>query len=124
MRKKEDGQSLVEFALALPLILLLLVGVIDFGRVIHTHLQLELVTQETVRMGGLGESDEVIRTYAKNQFKAGDPSLLTVNISPSGTRKSGTYITVELVYPESLFNPLGEYAIPYTVKTSSMIRVE
>lgn len=124
MRKKEDGQSLVEFALALPLILLLLVGVIDFGRVIYTHLQMELVTQEAVRLGGLGESDEAIRTYAKNQFHVGDASLLTVNISPAGTRKSGTYVTVELVYPEKLFNPLGDYAVPYKVKTSSMIRVE
>lgn len=96
MRKKEDGQSLVEFALALPLILMLLVGVIDFGRVIHTHLQLELVTQEAVRLGGLGETDEVIRTYAKNQFSAGDSSQLTVNISPSGVRQSGTYVTVTL----------------------------
>ncbi|WP_088007105.1 TadE/TadG family type IV pilus assembly protein [Indiicoccus explosivorum] len=124
MRKKEDGQSLVEFALVLPLILLLLVGVIDFGRILQTHLQMELVTQEAVRLGGLGQTDEAIRAFAKQEFEAKDPALLTVSVTPSGIRPSGTYVTVEMSYPEDLFTPLGDFALPYTVTASSTIRVE
>ncbi|PWW27051.1 TadE-like protein [Cytobacillus oceanisediminis] len=124
MVRKEDGQSLVEFALILPLFLLLLVGVIDFGRILYTQIQLELVSQESVRLGGLGKTDEEIRAYAKNQFTQGDSSLLTVNISPTGTRKSGTYVTVDISYPETLLDALGSMAVPYTIQSSSTIRVE
>ncbi|MCI2257070.1 pilus assembly protein [Domibacillus sp. PGB-M46] len=124
MVRKEDGQSIVELALALPIVLLLLVGIIDFGRVMFIHLNLELITQESARLGGLGRSDEEIRAYAQDRVSLEDPSQLAVNITPSGIRKSGTYVTVELTYTESLLEPLGDMAIPYTIKTSSTIRVE
>lgn len=124
MIRKEDGQSIVELALALPIVLLLLVGIIDFGRVMFIHLNLELITQESVRLGGLGRSDEEIRAYVQDRVSLEDPSQLAVNITPSGIRKSGTYMTVELTYPENLLEPLGDLAIPYTIKTSSTIRVE
>ncbi|MEO6579018.1 MAG: TadE/TadG family type IV pilus assembly protein, partial [Candidatus Limnocylindria bacterium] len=34
-RRDRRGQSAVEFALALPLLILLLVGIFDFGRAIY-----------------------------------------------------------------------------------------
>ncbi|MFC3418969.1 TadE/TadG family type IV pilus assembly protein [Salinicoccus hispanicus] len=124
MIKREDGQSLVEFAILVPLILALLVGIVDFGRVIHSQLQLELVTQDAARMAGLGESDERVKSYALDNFVSGDSSKLDVTVSPDGEKDSGTYVTVEMTYPESIFNMLGDYSIPFTVKTSSTTRVE
>ncbi|MFC5711400.1 TadE/TadG family type IV pilus assembly protein [Thalassorhabdus alkalitolerans] len=123
MIKREDGQSLVEFALVLPVLLLVLVGILDFGRIMYTHLQLEMVTQEAVRLGGLGQTDAQIRSYASDKFN-GDSSKLAITVSPGGTRRAGTYVTVEMTYPETFFKPLGSVSIPYTVKTSSTIRVE
>jgi Flp pilus assembly protein TadG len=125
MIKREDGQALVEFALMIPLLLLLLTSVFDFGRILYSKLTLELVNQESVRLGGLGQGDEAIRSYAVSNFSAGDPSKLEISISPvEAERKSGDYLTVSLAYPESFIGILGENAIPYTVKTSSTIRVE
>lgn len=124
MMKRENGQSTVEFAILVPLIFFLLIGVVDFGRVIHSQLQLELVTQDAARMAGLGESDEMVKSYAIDNFIAGDASQLSVSVSPAGEKDPGTYVTVEITYPEQIFNPLGDYAIPFTVKTSSTTRVE
>ncbi|WP_067728953.1 TadE/TadG family type IV pilus assembly protein [Oceanobacillus damuensis] len=124
MIRKQDGQSLVEFALILPILLMLLVLIFDFGRILYTHLHLEMVAQESVRIGGLGQSDEEIRIYAMNQFH-GEESKLQVTITPEdSTRKAGDYITVTLSYPEEFMNVLGEAAIPYTLRTDSTIRVE
>ncbi|WP_158737977.1 TadE/TadG family type IV pilus assembly protein [Alteribacillus sp. YIM 98480] len=123
MIKREDGQSLVEFALVLPLIILMIVGMVDFGRVLYTHLQLELVTQEAVRIGSFGESDTAIEQYTRENFHAGDSSALTVNVSPE-TRNPGDYLTVEVSYPTTLLSLFGDYSISYTVETSSTIRVE
>lgn len=125
MARREEGQSLVEFALILPLLLLLLVGIFDFGRIFYTHLHLELITQESVRMGGLGQNDETIRSHIHEQFTMGDSGQLKIKISPSeGSRKSGEYMTVEITYPDKFFNVLGGAAISYDIKTKSTIRVE
>ncbi|GGD00151.1 hypothetical protein GCM10007216_33610 [Thalassobacillus devorans] len=125
MVRKEDGQSLVEFALVLPVLLLLVVGIFDFGRVLYTHLQMELVAQEAVRLGGLGQGDEAIESYAVERFHAGDPAKLNVLVTPTAAeRSSGDYVKVTLTYPETLLQPLGNASIPYTVTTSSTIRVE
>ena len=45
------GQSLVEFALILPSMLLMLVGLIDFGFLFYTNMTLEYATREGARVG-------------------------------------------------------------------------
>ena len=40
LMKSEKGQSLVEFALVIPLLILLLFGIVDFGRIFHAYLTL------------------------------------------------------------------------------------
>ncbi|MFC4737258.1 TadE/TadG family type IV pilus assembly protein [Bacillus daqingensis] len=122
MIRKQTGQSLVEFALLLPVFIILVVGIVDFGRVLYTQLELQLVAQESVRLGGLGETDGAIQTYVANNATRTDG--LQVSISPSGSRAPGTYVTVELTYPEQVLGVLGTASIPYEVRASSTIRVE
>ncbi|PAB58374.1 TadE/TadG family type IV pilus assembly protein [Anaeromicrobium sediminis] len=127
MLKKENGQSLVEFALILPILLLLLCGILDFGRVMYTYMHLNLITQESVRIGGLGESDTEIITFAQSNFNVGDVDLLLIQISPSESqRKSGDYITVTLEYPVTYVTPFFAtlFPSPYKVITDSTIRIE
>ena len=50
-RRHESGQAIVEFALALPLILLLLCGLIELGWVGGNALTMQNVTREGVRTG-------------------------------------------------------------------------
>ncbi len=45
-RKKERGQSLVEVALTLPILLLILSGLLDIGRVYYIYIALEEGAQE------------------------------------------------------------------------------
>lgn len=127
MVKGEKGQALVEFALVLPLMLILFCGVIDFGRIIYANLNLNMVSQEGVRMAGLGESDQNVIQFTEDKFKAGDSSKLIINISPNDTiRDSGDYVSVSLEYPISYATPLISSLLPspYIVNVSSTIRVE
>ncbi len=48
-RKGEGGQALVEFALVLPLLLLMVLGIIDFGRAWNLHQVLTDAAREGVR---------------------------------------------------------------------------
>ena len=48
-RDRESGQSLVEFALVVPLLFLLLFGSIEFGRVFHAQLVITSAAREGAR---------------------------------------------------------------------------
>jgi hypothetical protein len=50
-RSEERGQSLVELSLSLPVILLLLLGMLEFGFAFSHHLTLEYATREGARTG-------------------------------------------------------------------------
>ena len=52
-RRKERGQELVEFALILPLLLLLLVGIFEFGYVVFVQNTLSNAVREGARYGAV-----------------------------------------------------------------------
>jgi hypothetical protein len=127
MKRDERGQSLVETALILPLFLLILVGILDFGRITYSFAHLHMAAQETVRLGGLGEKDTTISTFAHQYVHLGDKTKLQVDITPNDTiRHSGDYVTVKLRYPFHFFTPLISKLFPSQVmiETDSTIRVE
>lgn len=127
MIKGEKGQSMVEMALLLPILLLLLVGILDLGRVLYTQMHLHIVTQETVRLGGLGADDEEMIQFAKDFVHIGDIALLEVGVSYStGQPVSGEYVTVSLQYPIEFFTPFVSNLIPSSFKmtANSTIRIE
>jgi Flp pilus assembly protein TadG len=51
MRKNEHGQGLVEFLLVLPILLIVLVGVFDLGRVFFITITIQNATREGARYG-------------------------------------------------------------------------
>ncbi|WP_139365123.1 TadE/TadG family type IV pilus assembly protein [Litchfieldia alkalitelluris] len=127
MKSSESGQSLVEMALVVPVLLILLVGIFDFGRLLYAYSYLHFTTQETVRLGGLGNTDDEMILFAKNHFRAGEASNMTVEISPNTVdRKSGDYVTVKLSYPVDMNVPFLDTIIPsgYVLSANSTIRVE
>ena len=127
MVKNEQGQSLIEFALIVPILILMVSGIFDFGRVLYTYMNLNHLTQETVRLGGLGKTDIEITQFAKERFHIGDPTSLNIVISPNqASRKSGDYVTVTLSYPVEYVTPMASLVLPspYQVITDSTIRME
>ncbi|WZL72720.1 TadE/TadG family type IV pilus assembly protein [Clostridiaceae bacterium 35-E11] len=127
MVKDQQGQSLLEFALIVPILILLVSGIFDFGRVFYTYMNLHHLTQETVRLGGLGKTDTEISQFAESHFQLGDPSSLSISITPSeNSRKSGDYITVTLSYPVTYATPGVAllFSSHHIVTTDSTIRIE
>ncbi|MEB3100278.1 TadE/TadG family type IV pilus assembly protein [Ferviditalea candida] len=125
--KGQAGQSLIEFALVVPLLFLLIGGIIDLGRIMYIYMQQDLVTQEAVRLGGLGRSDAYITSFAVNYPSITDPAKLVVTISPKDSvRKSGDYVTVTLKEPITYVTPFLNNLLPspYVIVTNSTIRVE
>lgn len=52
-RRRQHGQALVEFSLVIPVFLLLLFGIIDFGRFVYTANGLNQAAREAARVGSV-----------------------------------------------------------------------
>ena len=69
--KKEEGQAMVEFALVLPLLLVLLFGIIDFGWLFYNKIAINNASREgaryaVVHCGDFGYNDEQTKLHVKN----------------------------------------------------------
>ena len=58
MKKREDGQAMVEFALILPIFLLILCGIIDFGWLFYNQLSLNNACREGARYAVVNTAED------------------------------------------------------------------
>lgn len=105
--KNQRGQALVEFAIILPLLLLLVMGIMEFGIMLNSYLTVRNVSREGARAGIVGGSDVEIRNTIVSTSPNLEGSNLTVNIMPAEvSRKSGDTLTVQLIYKYELIVPI------------------
>lgn len=55
--KREEGQSLVEFAILLPLLLLIVCGIMDFGWLFYNQLSVQNCCREGARLACVSSAD-------------------------------------------------------------------
>jgi Flp pilus assembly protein TadG len=53
-RERDEAQSLVEFALIVPMLLILIFGIIDFGMGLRAYISVAAATREGARYGSVG----------------------------------------------------------------------
>ena len=127
--KADQGQALVEFALAISLLLILIVGMMEFGLVFHTYLSLDHAALEGARVGALGGSDEAIIDKVHEVVSADvDSQYLQVKITPqSSIRRRSQPLAVTVEYPSDFLSPLlnnilGEGKLH--LKAKAVMRIE
>jgi Flp pilus assembly protein TadG len=126
MRRKK-GQALIEIALVLPILLVIICGIADFGRIFYSEIHLNMISQDAVRMAGLGSTDQAIVQFVNNNVLLGDKDTLQVTVIPNDlTRKSGDFVTVKITYKVKYITPLMNKILPspFAINTQSTIRVE
>src|SRR5581483_7955431 len=111
--RAERGQAAVEFALVVPLLLVLLLGIVEFGIAFSHYVTLTDATRVgarkaiTVRVSGTSPDDakQAVRDAAGDL----DQNHLNVNVAdptdPSWST-SGSQITVTATYPYTIDIPL------------------
>jgi Flp pilus assembly protein TadG len=80
--RKRKGQSMVEFALVLPILIILLVGIFEFGQIFNVFLQINHASREGARTGALRGTDAEIVQSVKDSSTL-DSTLMTVSITPA-----------------------------------------
>jgi Flp pilus assembly protein TadG len=113
----DRGATAVEFALLLPLLLLLVFGIVDFGRAINAQITITQAAREGARALALGQSDWRNRTVAAgiglnlnpNNAPGGNVTDL-VDCPASGGALIGDDAKVQVTYSFSFVTPVGAIA--------------
>jgi len=135
--KNEKGQAMVEFALILPLLILLLCGIIDFGWIFGNQLILNNAGRDTARTMAINyditwtadEADDETLLIFQDRLGAGN-YLNNANLDVDSTLSgSGTEskVTVTATYPLPFLTPLLSTVLQQTtidITTETTMRLE
>lgn len=101
-QQNERGSAAVEFAIVLPVLLTLLMGIIEFGHAYNAQLTLTQAAREGVRVLAIANDPVKARSATKNAGGSLYPSLTDGNlaISPAACTP-GTQASVTITYPLS-----------------------
>jgi Flp pilus assembly protein TadG len=79
-RTRDDrGATMVEFALVVPVLLMVLMGIVEFGRVYHTQISIEAAAREGVRVLALDNTNAAATTAITD--RDGSANLTAANIT-------------------------------------------
>jgi len=131
MKKPESrGQSILEFALTLPIFLAIVVGVVDVGHAVAARSLLANCAREGARSAIFPQTADATVISAVNSqalFLGTIPSS-DISISPTTTsaRVSGTTVTVTVTYRFSPITPLAREAMGslLTMTSNSTMAIE
>lgn len=109
----QKGQSIVETALVLPIIILILTGIIDFGLLFNNYLVITNASREAARNAAVGSSDLEINILVANMTSTLDQTKLATTIYPAESlRKKGDEVTITVEYDNMLLTPVISSIIP------------
>ncbi len=131
----EEGQNIVEFALVLPLLLLLMLGLINIGLLVNSQIILTHAAWEGARVGATlnvveGEGDEAIVTAVQASLAGlADPENVDIAITPTEDERAaqswplprGETLSVQLSYTFTASLPLQ---VELNLEASAVSRME
>lgn len=119
----ERGQAMLEMALVLPLLLLILLGIVDFGRVLLIQQTVTEAARDAARYASIGDTDAEVAQAIADDTRTLDH--VTWSISPDPW-VSGSPVTVTVEDTVSMIDPLLMTFLgsQYAVKSSITMRAE
>jgi Flp pilus assembly protein TadG len=116
--RREDGQAITEFALILPVLVALLLGIIQFGIVFNNYLTITDAARAGARKAAvsrfIGDNGASAKATAQNSAQQLDQTALKVTVTATNWNVPGSDVNVTVTYPYSI-NILG-----WTVKAGDL----
>lgn len=136
-RSASRGQTLAEFAIVVPIFMILLLSVVDFGMAIYKYNGVSQAAREIARVASvhpgtpLGTSSEVnavVGTQKKLVPGLGTPAIACVNESgvaaPGPTCTSPNWVSVTITSPYKPISPLLGITGTWTLKGASNAQIQ
>lgn len=127
--KRQGGQSTVEMAIILPILLVLFLGIFDIGHILYIDEMLSNASREGARYGSLNTANSTDTQGIDDAVLADISGLNTNNLQISSsvvTEASGVnYVKVVVQYPVTIITPLFSEVIqnPFVDKAQTVMRV-
>lgn len=116
-RHREHGQSLVEFSLILGPLMLLLLGIVQFGFIFNTYVTLTNATREAARAGSIVVYDRTL-SKAQNDLVRNQAILTTLTSSMNLLSTSSPQFTTTSTWTQSgLIFTNGDVTVTYAIPT-------
>jgi len=125
--KNEKGQAMVEFALILPVLLLLVMGIAEFGMMFNSYLSVQNATREGARIGIVGATDLEIEERILGTSPSLKEDRMIITIEPgNNARISGETLRVLVDYDYQMVVPFISILFGGNVNLSgeSSMRIE
>jgi Flp pilus assembly protein TadG len=135
-RRREPGQAVVEFALAITVFLVILMGIVDLGRGIYMYNGVSQAAREIARvtsvhpgttLGNSPETAEVIAIQKRLIPNLQDPTFTCVDIDGSAIATScvaGNQVKVVIVAPYSPITPLLGLTGTWNLQSTSSVAIQ
>jgi Flp pilus assembly protein TadG len=124
--RNDRGQTMVEFALVVPVLLLVVFGIIQFGMLYNDYITLTDATRIGARKGAVSRTAANPAALAEAATRAAAPGLKPANFGVTVTATAwapGADITVEATYPYDV-NIMGVVVASGTLRSKTVERVE
>lgn len=112
-KKDQEGQSLVEVAIAMPLLILILAGILDLGRAYFTYIALTDAAAEGAAFAAIHPNDvpQIINRAAdsSNGLVTLEPGMINVRV---GELVAGDPITVTVDFDYRIITPFIQALVP------------
>ena len=119
-RRSERGAALVEFALVLPLLLVVIAGIVDFAFLFQRYEVITNAAREGARMASLSSpgtyNDAAVRSHVRSYVMAGlDMSDLSqvMPTTPDAVQVENVALTVDLGGGDTAIVPARKVTITY-----------
>lgn len=125
--KNEEGQALVEFALVIPLFMMLLLGILQFGIIFNNYITLTDAARAGSRVAAVSRLDAcptcVTKSAVEDAVSGLDKSKLEVEVAAGAGWTPGEQVTVTARYPYTI-DILGKVVASGYLTTEIKERIE
>jgi Flp pilus assembly protein TadG len=121
-RNADRGQALVEFALVIPIFILLLVGLFDIGRAVWNYNTVANAAREAVRVAVVNQDQTAVRTAAKEAGVSLGLTDADITLVPCANQECPYSVTVTYDYEPA--TPLISGIFNPTLSSTSVMPVE
>ena len=103
---REKGQSMAEFAIVVPIFLLLLFAIVDFGMGFHAYITVTNSAREGARVGAIGANAATVETRVRDTADSLNQANLSVTVT-NAQGAPGESVVVDTSYQYSFLTPLA-----------------
>jgi Flp pilus assembly protein TadG len=123
--KNERGQTMVELALVLPILVVLILGIAQFGVAFNNYVTLTDAARAGARKGAVSRDSGNPSGVCENAVRNAKGSLNNANlgVSCSSSWTAGSDVTVTATYPYSI-SLLGWVVVSGSLTSTMQERVE